>query len=62
MNLLDEHLLALYKKGICKYQDVIARVQAPEEFDAQARTFGLEDGPPPLAPGASGQPGKPSAH
>jgi twitching motility protein PilT len=63
MNLLDEHLLALYKKGVCKYDDCLARCQAPDEFEATARTFGLEDGPPPLAPGQAAQPGgRPPAH
>ncbi len=47
MNLLDEHLLALYRKGICKYDDVSLKAQMPEEFEANARTLGLEDGPKP---------------
>lgn len=45
MNLLDEHLLALYRKGICKYEDLLAKAQMPEEFEVQAKAFGLEDGP-----------------
>jgi twitching motility protein PilT len=49
MNLLDEHLLALYRKGICKYEDVRAKAQMPEEFEAQARALGLEGGPSPAA-------------
>lgn len=44
MNLLDEHLLALYRKGICKYEDVASKAQLPDEFTASARALGLEDG------------------
>ena len=44
MNLLDEHLLALYRKGICKYEDVASKAQLPDEFAASARALGLEDG------------------
>ena len=47
MNLLDEHLLALYRKGICKYEDVAAKAQMPEEFETNARALGLEGGPGP---------------
>ncbi len=45
MNLLDEHLLSLYRKGLVKYEDALAKCQAPEEFEQNARAFGLEDGP-----------------
>ena len=45
MNLLDEHLLALYRKGIVKYSDVLNKAQQPDEFEASARGFGLDDGP-----------------
>jgi len=45
MNLLDEHLLALYRKGIIKYQDAQAKAQLPEEFEQHARSFGLGDLP-----------------
>lgn len=56
MNLLDEHLLALYRKGICKYEDLIAKAQMPDEFENQARAFGLEgvQGSP-SGPGGPGQ-------
>ncbi len=37
MNLLDEHLLALYRKGIVKYEDALARAQAPDEFVLNAK-------------------------
>lgn len=47
MNLLDEHLLALYRKGICKYEEVRAKAQMPDEFEVNARALGLEGGPPP---------------
>jgi len=42
MNLLDEHLLALYKRGICKYEDALAKAQIPEEFESAARALGLD--------------------
>jgi twitching motility protein PilT len=45
MNLLDEHLLALYRKGICKYEDVVIKAQLPEEFKANAAALGMEDAP-----------------
>lgn len=45
MNLLDEHLLLLYRKGICKYEDVLAKAQLPDEFEQNARALGLEGGP-----------------
>jgi twitching motility protein PilT len=45
MNLLDEHLLALYRKGIIKYQDAVGKAQLPEEFEQHARSFGLGDLP-----------------
>lgn len=37
MNLLDEHLLALYKKGLIKYEDAIGKAQSPDEFEQNAR-------------------------
>ncbi len=43
MNLLDEHLLALYRKGIVNYEDVLAKAQQPEEFESNAKAMGLED-------------------
>lgn len=45
MNLLDEHLLALYRKGICRYEDLLAKAQMPDEFENQAKMLGLEGGP-----------------
>jgi twitching motility protein PilT len=50
MNLLDEHLLALYKKGIVKYEDVLSKALYPEEFENNAKALGLgprEEGAPP---------------
>jgi len=32
MNLLDEHMLALYRKGVCKFEDLHGKAQYPEEF------------------------------
>jgi len=40
MNLLDEHLLALYRKGVVKYEDALAKSQAPDEFETNARAMG----------------------
>jgi twitching motility protein PilT len=45
MNLLDEHLLALYRKGVVKYQDALAKSQTADEFENNAKALGLEDGP-----------------
>jgi twitching motility protein PilT len=49
MNLIDEHLLGLFRKGMVTYEDALAKCQAPEEFEQNARAFGLEDGPKPAA-------------
>ncbi|HIJ64931.1 MAG TPA: type IV pilus twitching motility protein PilT [Candidatus Hydrogenedentes bacterium] len=43
MNLLDEHLLALYRKGIITIEEAKAKSQIPEEFEAQAKGLGLEE-------------------
>jgi twitching motility protein PilT len=51
MNLLDEHMLALFRKGIVKYDDCLAKALMPDEFEQQARTYGLEDGPKPVPAG-----------
>ena len=45
MNLLDEHLLQLYRKGICTFEACAGRSQNREEFETQAKAFGLETGP-----------------
>ena len=45
MNLMDEHLLALYRKGICKYEECVSKALMPEEFENNARALGLEGGP-----------------
>lgn len=44
MNLLDEHLLALYRKGIIKYEDALSKAQIADEFEQHARALGLEGG------------------
>jgi len=44
MHLLDEHLMALYRKGIIKYEDALARAQMADEFENQARALGLLEG------------------
>lgn len=46
MNLLDEHLLALYRKGVCKYEDVLERASDRSEFEQNAKALNLEGGPP----------------
>ncbi|NIA15233.1 MAG: PilT/PilU family type 4a pilus ATPase [Nitrospiraceae bacterium] len=43
MNLLDEHLLALYRKGVIKFEDAMSKAQLPEEFEQHARALGMED-------------------
>jgi len=40
MNLMDEHLLALYKKGMITYEDAIGRAGAPEEFEMNVKALG----------------------
>ena len=45
MNLLDEHLLALFRKGIISYEDARSKAQLGEEFEANARALGIEGGP-----------------
>lgn len=40
MCLLDEHLMALYRKGVVKYEDAKAKAQLPDEFEAAARATG----------------------
>jgi twitching motility protein PilT len=47
MNLLDEYLLMLYRKGVVKYEDAVAKAQLPDEFEQHARALGLEEGPGP---------------
>ena len=43
MNLLDEHLLALYQKGIIDFDNAANRAQNREEFEENAKALGLED-------------------
>ncbi len=45
MNLLDEHLLALYRKGVIGYEEARAKAQQGDEFEANARAMGLDDAP-----------------
>jgi len=45
MNLLDEHLLMLYRKGIIKFEDGESRSQSPDEFKQAAKALGLGDIP-----------------
>ncbi|GMV99087.1 MAG: twitching motility protein PilT [Candidatus Hydrogenedentota bacterium] len=39
MNLLDEHLIALYRKGLVKYEDCLSKCQMPEEFEANVKAL-----------------------
>jgi twitching motility protein PilT len=55
MNLLDEHLMALWKKGIVSYDEAISKCQNAAEFESMARELNLEDGPKPLQPGGQQQ-------
>lgn len=43
MNLLDEHLLALYRKGIVSFEDAAGRAQNRTEFEESATAMGLEE-------------------
>ena len=50
MNLLDEHLMALYKKGIVTFEAAQTKAQLPDEFEQNARVSGLApDGEAPAA-------------
>ncbi len=60
MNLLDEHLMALWKKGIISYDEGIAKCQNAAEFETMARDLNLDDGPKPLD-GPGQNPQKPHA-
>jgi twitching motility protein PilT len=40
MNLMDEHLLALYKKGMVSFEDALGRASAPDEFEMNAKALG----------------------
>ncbi len=40
MNLMDEHLLALFKKGLVSYEDAVGRSSAPDEFEMNAKALG----------------------
>jgi twitching motility protein PilT len=50
MNLLDEHLLALFRKGVVKYEDALSRAQYPEEFETNARAMSPEGAVPDAKP------------
>ena len=47
MNLLDEHLMALFQKGIVGYEAAVSKAQNIVDFEAQARETGHEDVPAP---------------
>ncbi|HOZ47599.1 MAG TPA: type IV pilus twitching motility protein PilT [Candidatus Hydrogenedentes bacterium] len=48
MNLLDEHLMALYRRGVIKYEEALAKAQSQDEFEQAAR-IGGQDGSPQAA-------------
>ncbi len=45
MNLMDEHLMMLYRKGLVTFDDAANKAQIRVEFEENARALGLEDGP-----------------
>ncbi len=45
MHLLDEHLMALFRKGIVTYDVALSRAQMPDEFENQVKALGLEGAP-----------------
>ena len=47
MNLMDEHLMALYQKGIVAYEDAHGKAQDADSFEKAAQQLDLEDGPTP---------------
>lgn len=53
MNLLDEHLMMLYRKGIISYENAAAIAHSRSEFDEAARELGLDDAPPAKATAGS---------
>ena len=46
MNLLDEHLMALYRKGIVGFEQCAGKAVARDEWEENARALGLEDPQP----------------
>ena len=47
MNLLDEHLIALWKKGIVSYEEALSKSQDAVGFEEAASMLGMPDGPQP---------------
>lgn len=45
MNLLDEHLLALFQKGVISFEDAVGRAQDAQEFRVSASALGGPGGP-----------------
>jgi twitching motility protein PilT len=48
MNLMDEHLMALWRKGLVTYEEALAKAQDGGEFENHARELNLPGGPKPL--------------
>ena len=57
MNLLDEHLMALWRKGVITYEEALSKAQDSSEFENHARELNLPGGPKPLDP--NGKPRQP---
>lgn len=47
MNLMDEHLLTHYRKGIISFEEGLSKAQSADEFTTAAQALGLPDAPEP---------------
>ncbi len=43
MNLLDEHLMMLYRKGVCTFEAAAGKAQSRSDFEEQAKALGMEE-------------------
>jgi twitching motility protein PilT len=55
MNLMDEHLMALWKKSVVTYEEALSKAQDGGEFENHARELNLPGGPRPLDPNVKGR-------
>lgn len=46
MNLMDEHLMMLYRKGIVTFEEAANKSYSRAEFEESVQALGLEDAPP----------------
>jgi twitching motility protein PilT len=44
MNLMDEHLMALFRKGIISFEEALGKAQMPDDFKSNAKALGPEGG------------------